>query len=209
MSVAIELDLRPALGPVRDQRELPTCLAFAVTAAHEHVLRSGVELSPGQLHLQAAEMQIGKGVSIESIRDALLAPGQALEADCPYDLVESKPDWLPVSGLPLFRRASETLSPTPRNLMSALESGHVPVLGISLPAAFLSPYAPWLVEPGDVVGGLHAVAGVGLGLHGSERCVLIRNSWGPEWGDAGHVWLSERFVARHLHELMVLSEAPG
>ena len=207
MKVAIELDLRPALGRVRDQRHLPTCLAFAVTAAHEHALEAGAELSPAHLYLQAAGAGPGHGVSVESAREVLANPGQALEADCPYRLLESEPDWRPADGLPLFRRSSEVLNPTPANLVSALESQRVPVLGITVPGTFFSPCAPWLLGPGDIVGGLHAVAGVGLGRWRRERCVLVRNSWGSAWGDAGHAWLSERFVRQHLHDLVVLTEA--
>lgn len=207
MKVAIELDLRPSLGPIRDQRHLPTCLAFAVTAAHEHALASGVDLSPAHIYLQAGDPGLEHGVSVESVREVLASPGQALEVDCPYGLLESDLDWRPPAGVPFFRSNSATLSPTPANLVSALESQRVPVLGITVPGTFLSPCAPWLISPGNVVGGLHAVAGVGLGLWKRERCVLVRNSWGSAWGDAGHAWLSETFVREHLHDLVVLTGA--
>ena len=40
----------------------------------------------------------------------------------------------------------------------------------------------------------HAVVAVGHGEARGQRAVLVRNSWGPGWGDGGHGWLTETFL---------------
>jgi hypothetical protein len=53
----------------------------------------------------------------------------------------------------------------------------------------------------------HAVVAVGYGDHFDHPVFLIRNSWGPTWGMAGHVWLAEDYLRRHMYGLALLKEA--
>jgi len=48
------------------------------------------------------------------------------------------------------------------------------------------------------VAGRHAVIAVGLGELNSAHCLLLRNSWGPGWGDLGHGWIHEDYLAPRL-----------
>ncbi len=207
MSVAVHVDLRAALGPIRDQGPRPTCLAFATTAAHEYALDRQAPLSPEYLHFHAASSDPESGVSLEAIQNALAKPGQPSEAHCPYSLCHPEPGWMPPDDVPLFCCASKPERPSPSNLAALLAARHVPVLGITVPMTFLAPVAPWVIPAGGPVRGRHAVAAVGLGVSDSEPCFLIRNSWGPEWGDGGHVWLSAEFIGKHLCALLALSES--
>jgi len=36
----------------------------------------------------------------------------------------------------------------------------------------------------------HGVAAVGYGTENGQEYVLIRNSWGPGWGDSGYIKLA-------------------
>jgi C1A family cysteine protease len=57
-------------------------------------------------------------------------------------------------------------------------------------------------QQGDSVLGGHAVVAVGYDdarVIGSERgALLIRNSWGPDWGDGGYGWMPYAYVERGL-----------
>jgi C1A family cysteine protease len=54
--------------------------------------------------------------------------------------------------------------------------------------------------------GGHAVVAVGHDPRG-ER-ILIRNSWGTSWGDAGHAWLTESYLRHYGFEVATLEPLP-
>jgi len=87
----------------------------------------------------------------------------------------------------------------------AIRAGQLPVLGVSLPEPFFTPVTPWVIPSGGAIRGLHAVAGVGIGSFRGGRVIMIRNSWGSDWGDDGHVWLDDAFIGQHLKRVMVLT----
>ena len=77
MNFDIHLDYRSSLGPVRDQRARPTCLAHASTTAHEHARGSSLPLSPEYLHYFAASStDTEEGVDIPACSRALVDPGR-------------------------------------------------------------------------------------------------------------------------------------
>jgi len=87
-----------------------------------------------------------------------------------------------------------------------LRGGATPVLGISLPEPFFSPCDPWVLRGDGTYIGMHAVIAVGIGSFEGSGCFLIRNSWGPDWGVDGYVWLAAEFIARHLKSLCTLTD---
>ena len=207
MSVAIRVDLRPSLGPVRDQGARPTCLAHATTTAHEHARGSTWALSPEYLHYFASgEGSSSEGVDFSNISRALLDPGQPAETDCPYHLNDPPPGWAPAANLPLYRRQSTSSEQGPDEVEALLVAGHAPVLGIATTDAFYLPATPLVISSTGPVRGLHAVVAVGIGMTYTARCFLIRNSWGRTWADAGHAWVDDAFIVQHLHEVLVLTD---
>jgi hypothetical protein len=52
----------------------------------------------------------------------------------------------------------------------------------------------------------HAVIAVGHGKVDGQRAVLVRNSWGPSWGDAGYGWLTEQFLGPGIYAAATLLE---
>ena len=206
MNVTIRLDYRPRLGPVRDQRARPTCLAQASTTAHEHARGSTVALSPEYLYYFASKGSTHAGVDFPDVSRALLDPGQPTETDCPYHVNEPPLAWSPPTALTLYRRGSASAEQDPDKVEAMLDAGHVPVLGIATTDAFYSPAPPWLMSPTGPVRGLHAVVAVGVGVTHTARRFLIRNSWGTEWADAGHAWLDDAFMSRHLRDVLIVTD---
>jgi hypothetical protein len=200
----VEVDLRAALLGVRDQQARPTCLAHAITAAHEHTRRAAAYLSPEYLHFFANQGS-SSGISMGEVATALKVEGQIAEIHCPYLPHSPPPAWKPPAGLAVYRRDSEPKRATSAALAKWIGAGRAPILGLTLPESFFNPAAPWVISPEGPLRGLHAVAGVGLGRHRGDRVFLIRNSWGPDWGDGGYAWLDEGFVKRHLKELILLT----
>lgn len=207
MSVAVRLDLRARLGPIRDQGARSTCLAHATTAAHEYARGSTLALSPEYLHYFACGGQSSShGVDFPEVSRALQDRGQPAESDCPYHLNDPPPDWSPPKDLGLYRRRSSFSGPAPDEVEALLDAGHAPVLGIATTDAFYAPVLPAVISATGSVLGLHAVLAVGIGETSTARCFLIRNSWGRMWGDSGHAWVDDAFIVQHLYEVMVLTD---
>ena len=207
MNFTISLDYRSSLGPVRDQCARPTCLAHASTTAHEHARASTLPLSPEYLHYFASgDTDTEEGVDIPACSRALLDPGQPAETDCPYLTHDPPAEWTPPTDVTLHRRASTSGDPNPAEVQALLNAGRLPVLGIATTTAFHDPTPPWVISHSGPIVGFHAVVAVGLSVASSARRFLIRNSWGTAWADAGHAWLDDAFVTRHLRDVLVLTE---
>lgn len=203
MSVSVLVDYRASLGPVKDQGRRPTCLSHAATAAHEGARQKQDPLSPEYLHWFAASSP-GGGAKVDAVAGALRTRGQPLEAACPYRVADPPAGWSPPTA-PVFRRDSEERPAEPDEVAALLHRGITPVLVVTLPEPFFQPADPWIVPAAGKLRGTHAVVGVGVGAAGGARLVLVRNSWGTEWGDQGHVWLDDRFLTRHLLRVLVLT----
>ena len=201
----VDVDLRPGLIAVRDQGARPTCLAHAASVAHERARAMMEALSPEYLHFFATSGSLSRGCSMDAIANALAGKGQPVEADCPYFVAAPSAGWRPPTGLQVFRRASEHKTCDPAEIETAIRAHQLPLLGISLPESFFQPRAPWVISPAGAIRGLHAVAAAGVGRHQGQRVILVRNSWGPSWGDAGYAWLDEAFVSQHLRHVLLLT----
>jgi len=47
-------------------------------------------------------------------------------------------------------------------------------------------------QPGEGTVGGHAVCC--LGYDDQKKMFLVRNSWGPDWGQAGHFWMPYAYL---------------
>ncbi len=206
-----------ALGGVRDQGIRGTCLAFATSAAHAVVLGSGDILSTEWLFWGAKQhdASAADGTTPKAVREALASFGQPEEAAWPYDARRQHTDaaYMPpdLNGAIAHVCASTMISPSTNALCRAIETGVCVVLGLTLTEGFMRATATdgrigGLAIAGPVLGG-HAVLAVGFGSDaaGGETQVIIRNSWGPSWGHAGHALVSSAYLDAHLCAAFVLS----
>src|SRR5438093_883468 len=136
---------------------------------------------------------------------ALSVHGQPNEPDCPYQTADPHTSWSPPAGVHVFRRSSTHATTTFTSVQAELQNGYVPVLGIAIPNGFHLGTAPWILNGDGTNIGLHAIAAVGLGHISSKELILIRNSWGPSWADAGHAWIDQTFFAKQVLEVLVLT----
>jgi len=206
-TVQQRVDLRSQLCPVRDQGVRPTCSAIAVSTAHAHTRQSPVPLSSEYLHWHATSGQANGPASLTAIADALRQEGQPLEGACPYVYGIRASNWSPPVGVEVFRRASALRPKVDLQIIAdSLNQGNCPILGISVPQPFYLPKEPWVIAAEGPIRCFHAVLGVGLGEYRGKPTVLIRNSWGEEWGEDGHAWLDEDFLKLHLQLVLLIGK---
>ena len=214
--ITVKMDLRHLFGSVRDQDQRPTCLAFAASDAHAALRGSWAPLSCEYAFFHA-QRRSGRpptsGALLSDMLDALREDGQPIEADWPYvsvlpaDLTRWKP---PIINGALFRRAGRANAYAVDTIISHLDR-KIPVLVLlRLSRSFYYTGADGFIDetPGEQpdFNRRHAVIAVAHGVAGTERTVLIRNSWGEEWGEAGYGWLTEKFMQPRVYQLATLTE---
>lgn len=202
------VDLRPLLGPVRNQGPLRgTCLAFAITATHDHA----ASVAPDSLSVEtlywAAKQYDGiaaAGTTFEAASTGLATNGQPHEHVWAYDPLRDdlSPAYQPppeaVDPANCYRAKLTELDAEGATIRAALGAGFPVAIGIPTWPGLRRPNGSYLRNPttAELDGCHHAVVIVGYQPATAE--ILLRNSWGTSWGDGGHAWIAESFIADHV-----------
>jgi hypothetical protein len=202
MVVETIVDLREQLGEARDQKQRPTCMAFAASDGHAAARDSHEALSTEFAYFHAVRRRSPfnphAGVSFALVAESIRIDGQPREAVWPYlpALPTRVADWKPPEKCsPIFRRRYQIETPSIERLYECLDESRPVVIAMSISAAFYSPSSNGVVSASaDPPLNSHAVLAVGYGKTSASRVILIRNSWGVEWGLKGHVWLAEGYL---------------
>lgn len=206
-------DHRATQTPVRDQGDRPTCVAFAVSAAHEwrigdQVVRSA-EDAMWAAH-QVAEVPGREETTVSWALEGLRRHAHATEQAWPY----SAPRWPDGRPAPALELANRRPLPSWRDLGTApyadvtgqLAVGHPVVLTLAVvPAAWYHGGDTIDAEPGVKTPGNHAVLAVGS-LGDPER-LIVKNSWGPGWGDGGYGLVTRRYYDHYALRAHILEAA--
>ena len=215
-SITINTDLRHLFGPVRDQGQRPTCLAFAASDTHA-ALRDGWTPLSCEYAFYHAQRRSGRspteGADLPAMLGALREDGQPVETGWPYlsKLPADLTRWTPPAGTtPLYRRAGEPAAYAVDAIIAQLDQDAPMLILMRLSRSFYFVGPDGFIDeaPGEAPDfhRRHAVIAVGHGVAGTQRAVLVRNSWGDQWGAHGYGWLTERFMQPRVYQLAILKE---
>ena len=216
------VDLRPSLPTVRDQGARRTCLAFAVTAAHEVIRndRSGVieDLSEEFLYWGCKQVDGDRGLGsvFPSAAAALMQWGQPREEVWPYngDLDDTDVSYSPPDGALdatiCFKASMRRINANIQNIKAWLSREYAVALGIILSQGFYTPLQgaiPMPISDEELTEG-HAVLVVGYedGSVPGGGFLILRNSWGLDWGDEGYGYLPYAYIERFGGEAWIISQ---
>ena len=192
------VDLRAEFGPVRDQGRRPTCLAFAASAAHEHLRTVRDVLSPEALFIGSKSrdgLPKTAGTTVPAMTTTLREDGQCLEEEWPYGTAgPPRPGSVFYRAVIVRSGAGDVL----KFIQETLVSGAPAVLIAGLTSAWFIVGKDGIIDPpstSDQLLGYHAV--VGVGYDAVRGLLLIRNSWGEGWGESGYAQLPFAHVDRH------------
>jgi len=212
-----KVDLRPEFPPVYNQGDTSscTCNAFPACVDYERK-RQGLEfMNPSRLWLyymvRKLEGTVGQdcGAELRDVLKVLVAQGVPRESDWVFD--PSKLNNAPPDSLSTEAEQYKTLkyrSPYTNqvNLKAGLQLGYPFAFGFTVYDSFESDavaksgIVPMPNETKEGCLGGHAVVAVGYDDSISDPtwakpgAFLVRNSWGPEWGQAGYFWMSYAYV---------------
>lgn len=212
------VDLREYFLDVLDQQSLNASTAHACASLAEYFERraSGRLLRPSPLFLyqnslRLAGIQGDVGVDLRTTLKAMVRCGVPPERYWPYevDRFEKQPEAFLYSFVEPYRsikyvRLDGRKSSGPDNLSVVkrfLAAGFPSVFGFSVPDSLSTdadiPYRPTF----DSIRGGQAMVAVGYDdrwLRGTRGALLVRSSWGVDWGDAGHGWLPYSYVEERM-----------
>lgn len=217
MTLTILHDFRDKLGLARNQGRRPTCLGFAASAAHGHAHNYSGDLCVEWLYYHAVQLSGGghnDGSTLDDTRAVLASIGQPDETFWPYQPVLHNPaSWAPPAGAPspVLKCSSQGCNAQFADVWQFIEQGKPVVLALLISDTFYG----WQMigneavvaddsTPVDPNRG-HAVVAVGCGTHQNTRLILVRNSWGSNWGKTGHAWISEAYVTHRLIDAFAMS----
>ncbi len=211
------VDLRSTLPPVRDQGQRGTCLAFAVTSAHEVARTSAPppeDLSEEALYwgCKRTDGNWSRGTSFRSAAVAIGRWGQPLEASWPYDATQRdgiayRPPTR-AGGTGWIRSGLRRVALGLDDVRAHLDAGVPVALGLTLFDTFYRPDAGGRINDppaGAPNRGGHAVLAVG---HQPAE-ILIRNSWGDTWALGGYAWISDSYVRSHASGAWIIDPSVG
>lgn len=205
------VDLRPQMSPIVDQGQLGSCTANAIASG----LREYMEIINGQsltrlsrLYLYYKEREIEGTLSEDSgayIRDGMKVLQQfgcAPETEFPYDITKFKdaPTAIAEQDAATFKVAEYHRITSYDDMKAALANGQPVVIGITVYESFetydvsnggLLPTPDTTKE--KMLGG-HALLAIGYNPkeHPGDY-IVIRNSWGKDWGDNGNCYMPKSY----------------
>lgn len=196
------------MGPVRNQGPIRgTCLAFAVSAAHERALHGPPDPLSVETLYWGAKQHDGDprpGTTFPAADRALRRWGQPDEVLWPYDPLRTDTD-------PSYQPPADALEPgncnfaglapigvSVKEIRDALDAGTAVAIGAPTWPGLRRPTHGHVANPspGELDGDYHAMVVTGYRLDTNE--ILLMNSWGASWGDQGHAWISFPFVDDHV-----------
>jgi C1A family cysteine protease len=199
------IDLRNQSPPIYDQGHLGSCTANAVAFAYhfdEIKQKEKKSFMPSRLFIYYNERNMEGNVGTDSgaeIRDGIKTinrRGVCKETTWPYDIKKFKvepPPYAYEEALEhhsvLYKRVQQDIN----QIKGILKSGLPIVFGFLVNESFMRIGGDGMMpEPeGKIVGG-HAVAIVGY--DDTKKLIIVRNSWGEEWGDHGYFYAPYSFI---------------
>jgi C1A family cysteine protease len=218
------IDLRADFSPVEDQQQLGCCTANAAVALLEYFERKalGHHIDASRLFVYKVTRNLlgwtgDTGAYIRTTMEALACFGAPPEKYWPYDgnaadkntHYEVEPTAFCYAyatnyeALTYYRLDPNGAPPDAvlQNIRVHLAAGYPAMFGFPVYDEFMNlpadHKAAFPKQNSKLYGG-HAIVAVGyddnMMIGPDKGALLIRNSWGPDWGDGGYAWLSYKYV---------------
>jgi len=206
-----KVDLRSFMSPVENQESTNSCAANATAGAYEYLVKrhlgeEAYDVSRLFIYYNARSIDDPNniqddGTVLQAVIDSLKMHGACSEETWTFDpeVVNEQPSDEAYEEAKQFLIEDTELVPTDLDAWkTALAEGHPIIFGVKLFGSFDKQKKAGLVpvpspsEAGRESHGGHAMLCVGYS--DPDQVFIVRNSWGPEWGDKGYCYIPFRYL---------------
>jgi len=202
-----QVDLRPGCPKVEDQGDLGSCTANALAGALEYLMKKDkIKFSDmSRLFIYYNERVMENSAKTDSgamLRDGiktLAKQGACSEKSWPYDITKfaKKPSKACFAEALDYQILSYARLNALDEMRACLADGFPFVFGFSVYDGFETQQVAKsgvldMPAPGERMLGGHAVLAVGY--DDKSKRIIVRNSWGPKWGQKGYFTMPYEYV---------------
>jgi cathepsin L len=189
-----EVDWRSkgAVTPVKNQGQCGSCWAFSTTGSVEGAmfLKTGKLQSFSEQQLVDCAGTTGNqgcnGGLMDNAFKYIENAALELEASYPYTGRDGSCHYESSKGVGTVVNYKDVTRNSPAQLKAAIALAPVSIAIEADQTAFQS-YTSGVLTTGCGTQLDHGVLAVGYGTEGGQEYFLVKNSWGPSWGDAGYI----------------------
>lgn len=202
------INLSTAMSPVEDQGQLGSCTGNAVAGALEYLenknqVKKFFDVSRLWLYYQARVLENtvkeDAGAMLRDVVKAAASVGYCTESKWPYDVTKfaKKPGFFATLDASKHKIVEYTRCLTLDDCLTSLAAGYPVAFGFSVYESFESREVATsgianLPNQNERLLGGHAVLMVGY--DDATQRVLVRNSWGPDWGQKGYFTMPYEYL---------------
>jgi C1A family cysteine protease len=212
-----KVDLRKLLTPIEDQDQTNSCVAHAVAGAYEYLAKQHLEkdydVSRMFIYYNARYLDTDNdeeiednGSYIQKAIEGLKEYGACAEESYPFELdtINEEPHQEAYDEGANFLVEDTQFVQTDLSIWkSCLANGNPIVFAIQLYQSFEKQSKKGVVPmptPKESSRGSHGVhAMLAVGYSDKDRCFIVRNSWGKNWGDKGYCYMPYDYVIGEDH----------
>ncbi|HSB10676.1 MAG TPA: C1 family peptidase [Blastocatellia bacterium] len=227
-SLPPKVDLRPFLSPIEQQEQISSCTAHAIIGLVEYlqIATRAEYVDASRLFLYKATRNLlqwsgDSGAYLRETIKALRLFGVCPERYWEYDAekLDDEPSTFCYSFAANYKSMSYYRMENLTDIKRSLAQGYPVALGFT---CFESIFLDRVRRNGVISypqknernSGGHAVLAVGYieaepgtrKVPGSSGSLIIRNSWGPNWGEAGYGYLPYAFIQGNAEDALPLSD---
>lgn len=217
-SVPATVDLRRYFTPVKDQGDLSACSVFALVSIFEYILRKNrkqdSDLSEAFVYYNVRRMMdkqgVDTGTSMYHVIVSMGVEGICSEYHYPYVDVPDMPEPPAEAYADAVQRKvvkALNVSKDLKAIKSAVSEGYPVAVSLKVFESF-DPIDGFIARPSaeEVESGRsgnHAM--VVCGYSDKEKVFIVRNSWGPKFGDEGYCYIPYSYFEDFLNVACIIT----
>lgn len=215
------VDLRKSMPPVFNQLELGSCTANSSVAYLIFLYNNAKFLSRLFEYYNARKIEgtvnEDSGASNRDTVKSIRNNGVCEDALMPYDITKfmNSPSIYAIDNARKYTISSYSLLNTLQGIKQALAVNKPVIIGMDVYESFEgeeiknSGIMPMPASGEELLGG-HSVLVVGYidgknPTRSSKGCLIIRNSWGAEWGNEGYFYMPYEYVKDHTFDYWIMN----